>query len=121
MRRASRGRKTLKQTINLLQLNEEKINGYHAIAQEITKVNTHTSQAFRGSTSCAYTHSQGENKNVERAAVQNVQYLPGPDWKAITADAAPSSTLSLPAICSSFSPNWGGQGSISFSALPTFI
>jgi hypothetical protein len=40
--------------------------------------------------------------------VQNVQYLPGPDWKAITADAAPSSTLSLPAICSSFSPNWGG-------------
>jgi hypothetical protein len=53
--------------------------------------------------------------------VQNVQYLPGPDWKAITADAAPSSTLSLPAICSSFSPNWGGQGSISFSALPTFI
>jgi hypothetical protein len=41
MRRASRGRKTLKQTINLLQLNEEKINGYHAIVQEITKVNTH--------------------------------------------------------------------------------
>lgn len=122
MRRASRGRKTLKQTINLLQLNEEKINGYHAIVQEITKVNTHTSQAFRGSTSCAYTQSRWKKKkNVERAAVQNVQYLPGPDWKAITADAAPSSTLSLPAICSSFSPNWGGQGSISFSALATFI